>query len=451
MTWNCLKKKVTIPGNLEEETITYRRKKAKGKRQAIFQQFKPEVIHHELMGEACTCPDCHERLKEIGSCVQRQELIYVPAQLKRVDHIQHAYKCVACSKKNATDKIIKAPVPKAPLAHSLGSASIIAHTIHQKFTLKVPNYRQEADWQKMGLPISRKEIANWHIKSSQYYFEPLYELLHEKLLTQDLLHADETAYRVLENETPLTYYWTFLSGKQAAQPITLYHHDQRRSGLAVQEFLGEYDGYVHCDMWSAYRQLPKAKLVGCWAHVRRKFFEATPKQADKQSLGRKGLAYCDQMFSLEASWAELPSAERLCKRKERLAPLMTTFFDWCRNQSVLPGSKLGRAITYALKYEETFKTVLTDGSLVLSNNLAERAIKGLVMGRKNWLFSQSFEGAKSSAIILSLLETAKRNGLDSEKYLTYLLEKLPNEESFAKKAALEAYLPWSETVQADCK
>ena len=122
-------------------------------------------------------------------------------------------------------------------------------------------------------------------------------------------------------------------------------------------------------MWSAYRQLPKAKLVGCWAHVRRKFFEATPKQADKQSLGRKGLAYCDQMFSLEASWAELPSAERLCKRKERLAPLMTTFFDWCRNQSVLPGSKLGRAITYALKYEETFKTVLTDGSLVLSKAL----------------------------------------------------------------------------------
>ncbi|MGO5335151.1 IS66-like element short variant transposase, partial [Enterococcus cecorum] len=185
------------------------------------------------------------------------------------------------------------------------------------------------------------------IKSSQYYFEPLYELLREKLLTQSLLHADETAYRVLENNTSLTYYWTFLSGKQATQPITLYHHDQRRSGLAVQEFLGEYDGYVHCDMWSAYRQLPKAKLVGCWAHVRRKFFEATPKQADKQSLGRKGLDYCDQMFSLEASWAELSSAERLCKRKERLAPLMTTFFDWCRNQSVLPGSKLGRAITYA--------------------------------------------------------------------------------------------------------
>ena len=165
------------------------------------------------------------------------------------------------------------------------------------------------------------------------------------------------------------------------------------------------------------------------------------------SDGIYSLDYCDQMFSLEASWAELPSDERSCKRKERLAPFITTFFDWCRNQSVLPGSKSGSTITYALKYKETFKTVLADGSLALSNNLAERAIKGL----KNWLFSQSFEGAKSSAIILSLLETAKRNGLDSEKYLTYLLEKLPNDEYFTQKTVLEAYLPWSETVQANCK
>lgn len=247
----------------------------------------------------------------------------------------------------------------------------------------------------MRLPINRKEIAHWHIKSSQYYFESLYDLLREKLLTQPLLHADETAYRVLESDTQLTYYWTFLSGKQEIQPITLYHHDQRRSGLVVQAFLGDYDGYVHCDMWSAYRQLSKAKLVGCWVHVRRKFFEATPKQADKQSLGHKELDYCDQMVTLEKNWSELSSQEQFIKRKELLAPLMTTFFDWCRKQSVLLGSKLGGAISYALKYEETFKTVLEDGSLVLPNNLAERAMKGLVMGRKNWLFSQSFEGAKS--------------------------------------------------------
>ncbi|WP_050277100.1 IS66 family transposase, partial [Streptococcus pneumoniae] len=421
----------------------------KGKRQALLAQFDSEEVHHQV--EESIYPDCQGDLKEIGASLQRQELVFIPAQLKRVDHIQHAYKCQTCSKNNPSDKIVKAPIPKAPLAHSLGSASIIAHTIHQKFNLKVPNYRQEEDWARMGLPITRKEISNWHIKASQYYLESLYNLLREKLLEQPLLHADETSYRVLESDSQLTYYWTFLSGKAEKQGITLYHHDQRRSGLVVQEFLGDYSGYVHCDMWSAYRQLEEAKLVGCWAHVRRKFFEATPKQADKSSLGAKGLAYCDQLFSLERDWEDLSADERLQRRQEELYPLMENFFAWCRRQSVLPGSKLGRAIEYSLKYEETFKTILKDGHLVLSNNLAERAIKSLVMGRKNWLFSQSFEGAKATAIIMSLLETAKRHQLNSEKYLSYLLESLPNEETLVNKEVLEAYLPWTKVVQEKCK
>lgn len=200
--------------------------------------------------------------------VQRQELVFIPAQLKRINHVQYVYKCQTCSDNHLNDKIIKAPVPKAPLAHSLGSASIIAHTIHQKFTLKVPNYRQEEDWNKLGLSISRKEIANWPIKSSQYYFEPLYDLLRDILLSQEVIQADETSYRVLESDTQLTYYWTFLSGKHEKKGITLYYHDKRRSGLVTQEVLGDYSGYVHCDMHGAYRQLETAKLVGCWAHVR---------------------------------------------------------------------------------------------------------------------------------------------------------------------------------------
>ena len=179
--------------------------------------------------------------------MQRQELVFIPSQLKRIDHIQHAYKYEACSQEKNNDKIIKAEVPKAPLAHSLGSASIIAHTIHQKFNLKVP----KEDWYKLGLPISRKEIANWHIKSSQYYLEPRYDLLCEKLLGQKVIHADETSYKVLESDTQLTYYWTFLSGKHEEQGITLYHHDKRRSGLVVQSSLGDYNGYINCDMWSA--------------------------------------------------------------------------------------------------------------------------------------------------------------------------------------------------------
>ncbi|GEE06608.1 UNVERIFIED_CONTAM: transposase [Streptococcus canis] len=124
-------------------------------------------------------------------------------------------------------------------------------------------------------------------------------------------------------------------------------------------------------MHGAYRQLESAQLVGCWAHVRRKFFEASPKQADKTSLGRKGFVYCDKLFALEAEWRDLSPQERLVKRKEILTPLMITFFDWCREQVVLSGSKLGLAIAYSLKHERTFKTILEDGHLVLSNNMAE--------------------------------------------------------------------------------
>lgn len=138
---------------------------------------------------------------------------------------------------------------------------------------------------------------------------------------------------------------------------------------------------ANCELLSAYRQLDKAKLVGYWAHVRRKFFEATPKKTDKTSLGAKGLAYCERLFALESDWADLSSEERLHKHQTELVLLMDEFFDWCRNQAVLPGSKLGTALEYSLKYEETFRTILSNGDLVLSNNMAERAMKTLVMGR----------------------------------------------------------------------
>lgn len=441
----------TYPGEVDEvETIQYKRKKQKGRRQAILGQFRGEEMHHELDESACVCPDCLSQLKEIGSQVYRQEIVFIPAQLKRIDHIQHAYKCMACSAVEEQDKIIKAPVPKAPFKHSLGSASIISNSIEQKYNQKVPNYRQERYWKNLGLSITRKELSRWQNKASEFYFEPLYNLLHEKLLEQDVIHADETTYRVLESEKQTNFYWTFLSGQHEEKGITLFYHDERRSGQVAQEFLGDYQGYVHCDMWQAYQQLPQIEIVGCWAHVRRKFFEATPKKDKKNSLAYKGLRYCDQMFSLERSWADLSPEDRLIKRQEELKPLMDLFFKWCRQQDPLVGSKLGKALHYSMKNESYFRTVLQDGRLVLSNNLAERAIKSIVMGRKNWLFSQSFEGAKASAIIMSLIETGNRHGLNSEKYFTYLLEHLPNEDEIFKKSTLEAYLPWSEKIQATC-
>ncbi|UOQ86736.1 IS66 family transposase [Gracilibacillus salinarum] len=440
-----------VPLEEEKETITYHRKKSKGRKQTILHQFSEHPVHHELVGDACACPTCETTMKEIGSYPVREELVYIPAELNRHVHYQHAYKCEGCSQKGMTDKIVKAPVPKAPMDNSLGSASIIAQTIHQKFSLKVPAYRQEEDWHRMGLPITRQHITNWHIKVSQYYLEPFYQVLKEKLVEQDILHADETSYRVLESDTKKTYYWTFLSGKHSEHPITLYHHDASRGSHVAKDFLSHYKGYVHCDMWSAYQALEKTELAGCWAHVRRKFWEAMPKDCPADAVSRQGVEACDRFFRYERSWESLSPNDRLKKREEVLQPEMDNFFDWLRAQPVLSGSKLGTAIEYALKYEATFRTVLKDDRLVLDNNRAERAMKAFVTGRKNWLFSATFEGAKAAAVIMSLIETAKQNNLIPETYITYLLEELPNRDILADSGKLEAYLPWHPTVQARCQ
>ncbi|WP_222860567.1 IS66 family transposase [Gracilibacillus timonensis] len=433
------------------EEVTAKRKKTKGRKKAILDQFPEQPVHHRLEGEACTCPTCEATLDAIGSYAVREEVIYLPAKLQRQVHYQHAYKCAACSKQGPEDKIIKAPVPKAPIDNSLGSASIIAQSMHQKFELKVPAYRQEKGWHRIGLPITRQQIANWHIRVSEYYLAPFYQLLKDTLLQQPMLHADETTYRVLESDTVNTHFWTFLSAKHSEKPITLYHHDPSRGAHVAQSFLGTYKGYIHCDMWKAYQALSNVELVGCWAHVRRKFIDAMPKDCPADALSRQAAERCDQFFTYERAWSELSDEERLGKRQTILKPKMDAFFDWLREQDPLSGSKLGEAIQYALTYESTFRTVLKDAKLALDNNRAERAIKPFVMGRKNWLFSATYEGATAAAIIMSIIETAKQNNLVPEKYITYLLEELPNLPTLANEEDWKAYLPWRSHVKERCQ
>ena len=289
-------------------------------------------------------------------------------------------------------------------------------------------------------------------------FPAFYERLRQELLKLEVIHADETPYRVLDSERAKDYVWTFLSGKHAKTPIVLYHHGSRK-GTEAWNFLTGFSGYLHCDQYPGYLRLSQqdVTLVGCMAHARRKFRDSLPKdkarESDATSVAKQGIHYCDQMFSLEHSWKDLSAEERYKKRQSELKPLLKKFSDWCykKSVSVLPSGKLGAAFQYCLNHMDKFMNILKDGQLELSNNRAERAVKEIVMGRKNWLFSQSGTGAKAMAIIMSILETAKQNGLDQFKYINYLLDKLPNEPSLLDNQRLEAYLPWSEHVQLHCK
>ena len=201
-------------------------------------------------------------------------------------------------------------------------------------------------------------------------------------------------------------------------------------------------------MWSAYQQLPDVTLVGCFAHVRRKFYDALPTNYTNADYSAQAVSKVDELFELERMWQSLPNNERFEKRQEILKPKLEEFFEWIGTIDALPKTALGKAIEYALKFQRHFLTVLEDGRLELSNNRAERAIKTLVMGRKNWLFSTSFDGAKATVTILSILETAKAHGLNSRLYMQYLLEELPQLVTTKNPELLEAYLPWYPNIQA---
>ncbi|MDK6689735.1 MULTISPECIES: IS66 family transposase [Lactobacillales] len=434
------------------ETISYRRKKRpKGRKQVILDNFPDYDLHYTLEGEDRNCSGCQQEMAEIGQKKIRQQLRYVPAEIRCENVIQHSYKCTNCSEKAGKEMVISADVPKPVFNGSYATAGLVSHSLQQKYELKIPAYRQEGEWEKMGLPLSRQTLINWHEKAAEYYFEPLYRLLSGKLIKQPVIHMDETSYKVIEHEKEKTYYWLTCSSRETQQQIYLYHHSPGRGFNDLPKGMAEYEGVIHCDMWHVYPKINRVTIAGCWAHLRRKFYDALPpKKYQGQFLSSWAVKQCDQFFTLEKKWQDLSITERLDKRQKILKVKIDHFFERLREESSTAGGKLVTAIAYALKYEAYFKAFLENGAVEMSNNRAERGIKALVIGRKNWLFSTSFKGAQYSGIILSIIETAKANGLDPEKYLTFLLSAMPNEKHLSEKV-LEDYLPWHPAIQAICR
>ena len=363
-------------------------------------------------------------------------------------HFQKTYACSNCEKSGIRTPFIKSEVPKLPLNNTAASASLIAETLYQKFELKVPAYRQEAHWALLGYPIPRHNMTNWHIKCSKYYFEDIVSLMRKELLQSDILHADETTYKILEDkERQKSYIWLFSTSEHAERPIHIYQLGPSRGAEVAQAFLENYRGYLHTDGYIGYSSLGEDVIsVACFAHIKRKFLEARPQTFSSKSAAHTGVVLCNEIFELDKNYKNLSIKERFERRLSEIKPKLLAFFNWCGTVVTSPKSKLGKAITYALNQKDRMMNVLKDGRLELTNNLAERGIKPLVIGRKNYLFSSSIQGAHSNTMIVSLVETAKANGLHPKKYLEYLLEHLPNR----KNTPLEAYLPWAPKVQVEC-
>jgi transposase len=439
------------------ETIIYRRRKKRGHRELMLENLRTETVEYRLSEEEQVCSCCSGFLHEMSTEV-RQEIKYIPAEVKVVKHVRYVYSCRHCELEELETPIVTAPMPKPVYSGSLASPSIMAHIMNQKYVDGLPLYRQEKQFARLGVALSRQTIANWMIYGANQWLGLLYDRMHQLLLKQDILHADETTLQVLHEPgrpaTSNSYLWLYRTGKEGP-PTILYDYQETRAGKNAKEFLTGFKGYLQVDGYAGYHKVPDVILVGCWAHARRKFTEALNALPSSKRLSSvtatDGLLFCNQLFAIERELKDLSSEERYEKRFKRSKPVLDAFLSWLKIQEhkVLPKSALGQAINYCLNQWEKLVAFLKDGRLELDNNRSERSIKPFVIGRKNWLFSNTPKGARASAIIYSIVETAKANGLNPYFYLNFLFEKLPNMDT-TDEGALDKLLPWSTSLPITC-
>jgi transposase len=449
----------STPQEPDVETVTYSRKKTIGNREAKLDSFPIEIIHYELPESEQVCSCCGGSLHEM-STETRHEIAVIPAEVKVVRHVRQVYACRHCEREEIRTPIVTAPMPKPIQPGSLASPSIVAHVMSQKYVDSQPLYRQEQQFARLGLTLSRQTLANWMIYGSEQWLSLLTERMRTHLLVKDILHADETTLQVLREPgkaaSSNSYLWLYRTGRTDA-PIVLYDYRSTRGGEHPRNFLQGFKGFLHVDGYPGYHKVENVTLVGCWAHARRKFDEALkalpPTQDKTATATQQGLVFCNQLFAIERSLTEETAERRHTLRQERSLPVLEAYLAWLKQQRsrTLPKSKLGEAITYSLNQWEKLTAFLQDGRLEIDNNRSERAIKPFVIGRKNWLFANTPRGAKASATIYSVIETAKENGLNPFKYLQYLFEQLPQLADPKDTDELDKLLPWSASLPLTCR
>ena len=405
-----------------------------------------EVVEHGLSEEERTCDSCGSVMKEIGKEIHRS-LMMEPAKFWIREDIYYTYACKQCEETTGEAKILKTPKEPVLCSGSFASAEAVAHIMTQKFVMYSPLYRLEQEFNREGLKLSRQTMANWMLNTSDTWLRPIYDVLHRELCKEPVLHADETTLQVLKESgkaaTSKSYMWLYRTSGCTGSPIVLYEYQPSRKAVHAEDFLNGFSGWLHADGYQGYHKLPEnIRVVGCLAHARRKFDEALqtiPQEDRKESLAAIGECYCTRLFQLEEALAELTPEERYAKRLELEKPVLDALLAWA-NEAVTktaPKSALGKALHYLLEQWPYLVRYLEDGRLELSNNRAERSIKPFVMGRKNWLFANTPAGAQSSAVIYSLIETAKENQLDPHRYLLWVLRSAPalsqTDEAWAEK------------------
>ena len=429
----------------EEEAKTSPRKKAK--REKISADIPRERVVHDIADEDKFCDCCQHALHQIGEDTN-EKLEFIPAQVKVIVNVRPKYACQACEKNDTSNNIKQAPVPASVIPKGYATPSLLSQIITSKYQFGLPLYRQEVMFKQYGIELSRKTTAQWMMRSADI-LQSLYDKLRRILLEQPVIYADETTLKVVGDNKSKSYMWLYACGADSPEGklsgadipnIVLYDYHASRAGQVAVDFFDGYDGYMHVDGYAGYHKT-QATLVGCMAHARRKFTDAQ-KAMGKHKSGKVdwALNHIQKLYRIETQIKDKTIDERYRIRQEESLPLLAQFKTWLikSEQQVITKNDLSDAIQYCLNQWEKLVRYTLDGRLSVDNNRAERAIKPFVMGRKAWMFSQTAKGAQSSAILYSIVESAKANGLTPYNYITHLLEQFSQPEP-----DIEQLLPWN--------
>lgn len=434
-------------------------RKAKSKQSDIFKGVpsRDEII--PLSDKQKHCSDCGAQLEVIGKQFVRREFRFTPAKGEVVNIYVETAKCPVCSEAPAMEKAIqfvKAHAPEALIPHSYASTSVVAWVMYQKYADSMPLYRQEQDWNQMGVLLNRAAMANWIIYCASQYFAPFYDYLHRELLKRQFLMADETRIQVLHEaerkaETD-SFMWLFRSGEDGLPPIILYKYTETRAKFHALEFLNGFQGYLETDCCQGYNNLPGIKRCCCFAHLRRYFVEAVPKgkELDYSNPAAQGVQYINRLFEHErysAARKQTPE-QRYTYRLEKEKPVLDAFWKWISQQCPKKGTHFEKAVNYAQNHKDEFMTYLEDGRCSFSNNLSENSIRPFTVGRRTGYLVIPPKGADASSMVYTMVEMAKAHGLNIYKYLNFLLERLPG--TVMTDGELSKLVPWNETVQEIC-
>lgn len=438
------------PDSLEPQQP--KKKKQAGKREADLAGLPVRRIDHYLSEKELAAEFGEKGWKQLPDAISRCYR-FVPAKVEVEEHHVGVYSS------KTDDRMVKAPHPKKLLPGSLVSPSLAAAVLNGKYVNAVPLYRLEKEFERYGLAITRQNMANWVIRLGESCFGPLYDYLHTLLYRYPVIQADETPVLVNKDGRPAgskSWMWVYRSGcLYQKEQVILYEYQKTRNASHPRKFLKDYNGICVTDGYQVYHTLEKEKedlkIAGCWVHCRRKFEEALeviPKELRKQSVLDLLMNQIRAIYREEGKLSGFSADERVEKRQLVVKPLVDAFFAYVKQNSgrVAKSGKAREAFTYALNQEPYLRVFLENGNVPMDNNASERAIRGFCIGKKNWEMIDTVHGASASAIIYSISETAKANGLKPYEYFEYLLTEIPKHQDESNTEFLADLLPWSEKL-----